>query len=261
MSYCLFTLALANAAAKGEFYLGNRREPTRDILLVPANHRENRKLVTEQKTWMTVNSILVELKRICECVEDNKVVELIAVNFGKWETANSKSNQDDPGKFALDCHGHIHLHMTRNTINILSQFKGCSGLKGCVQNPENYSEMDSREIFQARLLPLEHLILQNGIAHVEKEVGGLKKEVGGLKKEVQEVNGKVDELKTEMDELKNDMGELKKDVDELKKEVNGKVDELKTEVDGLRKEVIGLTAQMKAINDMTASILSIVKQH
>jgi len=154
------------------FNLGNRREPIRDLLLVPKYHKTNDQLVTDSDMWNTIALII----RLFEAVirtsiqnlptTANTVLEGVAVNFGRWETAQSM----DDSQYALDCHGHIHLLLTRLAVDVLVKDDGFSGLRGRVQHPDTNLELDCREMENLRLLGAENKIMQNDISIIKSQL-------------------------------------------------------------------------------------------
>ena len=231
-----YSKKLVAAAAGGKFILGSRREPTRDILLVPQAHTENTKLVVDGNTWKVVHEIVSVLNSLI----DKPPVELIAVNFGKWETANSKANEDDPGRYAMNCHGHIHLHFSRLAIDTLSKFTGCSGLQGCVENPENYNELDAKDVFSTRLLPLENSTILQGISDLETRMTAMDGKIDAM---TTAMDGKIDAMTTAMDgkidAMTTAMEAMDGKIDAMTTAMDGKIDALTTAMDGKIKAMDG----------------------
>lgn len=53
------------------------------------------------------------------------MLEGIAANFEKWETASSNDDSD----YALDCHSHLHIFLSRTAVNMLSALEDTAGWK------------------------------------------------------------------------------------------------------------------------------------
>ena len=95
------------------FAIGVKRDPIRQILFAPTDHVTNCVLVQENQTWTVINNIYQHIKQM---LPGQVVLEGIAANFGKWETANA----DDDSDYAMDCHGHIHMYLSRAAVDELS---------------------------------------------------------------------------------------------------------------------------------------------
>ena len=174
---------------KGRYWIVSRRAPIRDILLVPRAHCTNCELVKEKEMWNVVKTIYSIVK---ECVKNintipgtNGAFEGIAANFGKWETA-------DDSEYAIDCHGHLHINLTRAAVDKLTEMPGWGAMSGRVKNPDNYLEEDCRDLEVHRVIGLENSLLRSDVAAIKDDVGQIKAEIQELK----------DQIKAEMQELK-----------------------------------------------------------
>ena len=173
---------LYDAANMFGLRLGCRREVTRDLLLAPVNHMRNIQYAVYVETWQCiakVYSIIVSETKVGQPVQG------VGINFGKWETGNS----NDTSKYAVDCHAHLHLILSRAAIDILCKEAGCKGLCGRVEDPEDHLLRDCNELETNRILSLEHKTL-------DKKVDNLSAEVKGLSVEVKELKRSLDTLIT-----------------------------------------------------------------
>ena len=128
-------------------------------------------------TWETIKIVHTTLKELIkQCA-----LEGIAVNFGKWETASA----NDESEYALDCHGHIHLHLSRKAVNILQDSAGWKAIRGRVEHPENYLDKDIHELEVRRLIPLENSVIWSEVGMFHATVGALDAKVGGLDAKVE----------------------------------------------------------------------------
>jgi len=182
----------AIAANKG-FLLGNRREPTRDLMLAPLKHATNREVITYPGTWNMINDIYKTLQEIGRV----PMLDGVGANFGKWETYNT----NDDSQYALDCHGHIHLLLSRTATDSLSEEIGFNGLKGRVNHPTNYLEEDCRDLEFFRLISLEHSLLRHDMSSMKTDIIGIKTDIIGMKTDIigiktdmSKVCGTVDEI-------------------------------------------------------------------
>jgi len=153
-------------ANKYGIQLGNRREPTRDLLMAPQDHQTNREFIIETNTWNAIKGINTKVEEL----GSNSKLEGIAVNFGRWETVSS---QDD-SQYALDCHAHVHLYLSRPSIDIMSSDAGFKGLKGRVNHPNLHLEEDCRLLEGHRLNPLENKLTRNDLSQLKGDVSQLK---------------------------------------------------------------------------------------
>ncbi|GBB96540.1 hypothetical protein RclHR1_02780003 [Rhizophagus clarus] len=73
-----------------------RREPIRELLMLPCNHFNNETLVKNIDYW---NELLNQWQRL--------TFHSIALNYGQWETKQSRD------KYAQSCHAHVHLYFDK----------------------------------------------------------------------------------------------------------------------------------------------------
>ena len=168
-------------AAGAHFHLGARRETVRDLMLAPVAHAVNREVLAWVETWQAIRRI--------QSVLQNGIVKITS-NFGKWETAAS----NDDSQYAIDCHAHVHLHLTRTAVDWLCADDGCKGLRGRVNPPTSLLEEDCRQLETARLISLEHGQLMRKVNKLE--AGQAKLEAGQAKLEAGQakLEAKVDKL-------------------------------------------------------------------
>ena len=104
-----------SAVTDPEFTLSCRYEPTRDLLVSPSKHQTNREISITTSFWGYILNIYLFLKQQPKATDNP--VENIALNFGKWETANPL----DSSFYALDCHAHAHISLTSTMFNVLER--------------------------------------------------------------------------------------------------------------------------------------------
>ena len=190
---------------KGRYWIVSRRAPIRDILLVPRAHCTNCELVKDKEMWNVVKTIYSIVK---ECVKNinnipgtDGAFESIAANFGKWETASA----NDDSEYAIDCHAHLHINLTRAAVDKLTEMRGWGAMSGRVKNPDNYLEEDCRDLEVHRVIGLENSLLRNDVAAIKDDVGQIKAEMQELKAE----NRKFTAIKDDVGQIKAEMQELK----------------------------------------------------
>jgi hypothetical protein len=143
-------------------------------MLAPVTHAVNRDVLVWVETWQAIQQMQSVLKQ--------GIVKITAY-FGKWEAAAS----NDDSQYAIDCHAHVHLHLTRQAVDRLCEDDGCKGLRGRVHPPTSLLEEDCRQLETARLISLEH--------------GQLMSKVDKLEGKVDKLEGKVDKLEGKVDKL------------------------------------------------------------
>eukprot|EP01137_Pigoraptor_chileana_P035561 Opistho-2@29774 len=146
-----------------------RREPTRDILLVPVNHRINKYLLQDPKTWEAIAAFQTKYGHGC--------FEGIAANFGKWESRNAT----DSSEHAVDCHGHIHLLVSPSCMDAIANETGGSAARGRTQHPPSHAELDARDLEICRLISHEHEMLREENKMLRERNDQLQAEVCGVK--------------------------------------------------------------------------------
>ena len=163
-----------------------KRDPARQIMLSPKKHVPNYVLMKDVNTWNTIETVFTTLsKKINACA-----LEGIAVNFGKWETASAK----DESEYALDCHGHFHMHLSRIAVNTLSHIDSWKAIHGRVKHPENYLDKDIHELEVRRLIPLENSVIWGELGLVQKDLTDLRATVSTSSTTVASLQGTVASL-------------------------------------------------------------------
>jgi hypothetical protein len=90
-------------------------DPVRDIILAPKRHITNEELVKDSKFWNIVRNFVSSMLARTSNTEAKDVIELVALNFGRWETRQA----EDP--LAMNCHGHAHFNLTPNAASVLKK--------------------------------------------------------------------------------------------------------------------------------------------
>ena len=188
-----------------------KRDPVRQILLSPKKHVPNYVLMKDVNTWNTIEIVFTTLsKKINACA-----LEGIAVNFGKWETASAK----DESEYALDCHGHFHMHLSRIAVNTLSDIDGWEPIRGRVKHQENYLEKDIHELEVRRLMPLENSIIWGELGLVQKDLADVRATVSTLSTSVASLQETVASLQETVASLQETVATLQETVATLQKTV------------------------------------------
>jgi len=148
------------------FLLTSRYEPTRDLLLAPIKHATNRELAEGEIFWDLVNQLVQYFQGLLGDTGDP--LEGVALNFGKWETANLL----DASIYALDCHGHAHLLLTPELFYVLEDNKDFLPLRGRFTDPNLHLREDCRDLEVEGLIAAENEDLRNRMDR-DLEVEGL----------------------------------------------------------------------------------------
>lgn len=143
-------------------------------------------MVENAKVWKTVHGIYAVLTE----GHERPMLEGIAANFGKWETANSV----DTSEYALDCHGHLHLLLSRLAIDRLSNDEGCRGLVGRVNHPDTHLEEDCRELENHRLLSLENKIIRGSLQRLDTKVSDIASRMDKSENQLKDISSKLETL-------------------------------------------------------------------
>lgn len=125
--------------------LMNRREYTRDLLLVPKSYyiktgdlpHSNIDLIQCEDFWGTVKEAV---QFIASISNDQKPVTRVVINFGFWETAVHK----DP--YLKECHAHAHLWLTPSSV------RNIKALELHDFPPEDYLYINAKELQNGRLM-------------------------------------------------------------------------------------------------------------
>ena len=156
------------------FAIGVKRDPIRQILLAPTNHLTNCELVKEIQTWTVIDNIYKYIQTLCK-LSGNSLLEGIAANFGKWETASA----DDDSDYAMDCHGHIHMYLSRDAVDKLSALDekcGWRAIHARIKNPDTYLESDCHDLEVCRLIRAEHKLLHDRMDAIQNKLDAVMEE-------------------------------------------------------------------------------------
>ncbi|PKC13500.1 hypothetical protein RhiirA5_351535, partial [Rhizophagus irregularis] len=138
----------------------SHQDDVRDILICsnpmygkihkPDNHKTNKDLVIDGKFWEWVLSYFMSLyltETICGQRISNPI-ELFALNFGRWESAEAKDSQ------AKECHGHLHVHIKPEVVIAFEKAEN-TAMYGKIGQPKDYAIQNCIELETHRLLSLE----------------------------------------------------------------------------------------------------------
>eukprot|EP00731_Ephydatia_muelleri_P006195 Em0003g443a len=190
-----------------EFNVSVKRDPARQIMLSPKKHVPNYVLMTDVNTWNTIETVYTTLSKKINAF----ALEGIAVNFGKWETASAK----DESEYALDCHGHFYMHLSRVAVNTLSDIDGWKSIHGRVKHPENYLDKDIHELEVRRLIPLEKSVIWGELGSFRKDLADIRATVSALSNTVTSLQGTVTSLQGTVTSLQGTVTSLQGTVTSL----------------------------------------------
>ena len=206
-----------------------KRDPARQIMLSPKKHVPNYVLMTDVNTWNTIETVYTTLSKKINAF----ALEGIAVNFGKWETASAK----DESEYALDCHGHFHMHLSRVAVNTLSDIDGWKAIHGRVKHPENYLDKDIHELEVRRLFPLENSVIWGELGSFRKDLADVSATVSALSNTVTSLQGTVTSLQGTVTSLQGTVTSLHKETqDDIKSLHKETQDDIKKIIDILYKK-------------------------
>ncbi|KAI9137677.1 hypothetical protein BKA69DRAFT_872802 [Paraphysoderma sedebokerense] len=165
---------------KPRYYMASRRELVRELLVTPTEHVTNETFVTDVMVWQfIIRALRKEL-----LVSGGLGIDGIAVNFGKWESAQAMD------KYAQECHAHIHLHLTANASEELEQ--KYSSLKGRTGKPQDYNMENCQLLETTWLLSSLTSLTLHQLREVKDDVKGLK---GDMDKLIVDVKALLDPRK------------------------------------------------------------------
>lgn len=132
------------------FTVVRRKEATRDLLIMPCPFNDNNEqgphnnidLIHCESVWNYVEAVVGKISELC----GPNVVELLALNFGDWESA---ANED---KDVLQCHGHIHVQVSRSGCLTLGQ--RYPNFQGCLSPCYDHHARDCETCRASRVAPL-----------------------------------------------------------------------------------------------------------
>ena len=205
-----------------------KRDSARQIMLSPKKHVPNYVLMTDVNTWNTIETVYTTLSKKINAF----ALEGIAVNFGKWETASAK----DESEYALDCHGHFHMHLSRVAVNTLSDIDGWKAIHGRVKHPENYLDKDIHELEVRRLIPLEKSVIWGELGSFRKDLADIRATVSALSNTVTLLQGTVTSLQGTVTSLQGTVTSLQGTVTSLQGTVTSLHKETQDDIKSLHKE-------------------------
>jgi len=143
-------------------------------------HYTNIELVRMPFFWQQVRCLISDLRKLSQEIS---AVELIAFNFGEWESKRA----NDP--YALECHGHAHLHLSERAHQKLGM--KWEALRGRNYAPPNYAWDDACRLETLYVMPDEVKKINTKLNNLEKGVEELK---NGMNEKFQGVNEKFQRL-------------------------------------------------------------------
>ncbi|RGB39978.1 hypothetical protein C1646_438165 [Rhizophagus diaphanus] len=172
----------------------SHQDDVRDILICsnpmygmihkPDNHKTNKDLVIDGKFWEWVLSYFMSsylIGTICGQHISNPI-ELFALNFGRWESAEAKDSQ------AKECHGHLHVHIKPEVVVAFEKAEN-TAMYGKIGRPKEYVIQNCIELETHRLLSLES---------------------GQGMKKINEMDLKINEMDLKIDKILNEINEIKR---------------------------------------------------
>eukprot|EP01098_Paradermamoeba_levis_P012256 TRINITY_DN531_c0_g2_i1.p1 TRINITY_DN531_c0_g2~~TRINITY_DN531_c0_g2_i1.p1 ORF type:complete len:441 (+),score=28.68 TRINITY_DN531_c0_g2_i1:126-1448(+) len=180
------------------YVLAARREATRDLLLCPTNHKSNFDIAKSDEFWGTTVSLIGLIQ-----TTDEKGVELVALNFGKWETEQSKDDM------AISCHGHAHVFVSAAIISHLGSFSKAA--QGRYFRPEAYYESEAN-VLEPRL--------------VRRECEELTTKIDDTRSSLVSVKNKMDSMENKMDSIENKMNSMENKMNSMENKMNSIIDTL-----------------------------------
>jgi len=120
---------------------------SREIMMSPKAHWNNLKLVKMQKFWDNVVAALRVLHQKTQ-LDFGSLIEKVACNFGEWESQIAED------KFSLECHGHIHIILSKDCQASLAATGGFAPLQGRELDPPQY-ELDNVALLEREIMSLE----------------------------------------------------------------------------------------------------------
>jgi len=149
------------------FTLSCRYEATRDLLVSPTDHQTNREISISTPFWEYILKLYFYFQKELNSANENPV-EIIALNFGKWETANSL----DSSFYALDCHAHAHISLTSRMFSVLEP--KCQPLQGRYHDPNMRLKEDCFDLEQSRLTRSEIGLIKETLSHLTDDMKAVK---------------------------------------------------------------------------------------
>lgn len=138
-------------------------------------HYTNIELVHMPFFWA---QLFAQVRRLRNLTQETDAVGAIMFNFGEWESKQA----DDP--YALECHGHAHLHLSPQAHHKLCSLAGWEALSGRHYDPPNYAWDDACRLESIYLLPAEVKDNNDRLIAIENKLEGF--------------DGKFEELKGDL---------------------------------------------------------------
>ena len=162
------TLDGVGFSRSSRFVLVARNLIIRDFLVAPYPsewHMTNKQMVTRTPFWEAailicrVMTVLSENSDICP-------VRCIAINFGKWESAEAKD------QYAKDCHAHAHFLLSPSFVASCNETR-FPQLTGRMDDPPNYYQENGKSREFDRLLSAENAALKDDIRDIKDNIRNL----------------------------------------------------------------------------------------
>jgi hypothetical protein len=183
------------------FIITCRPERSRELLIFPRPtagkltqdefdiaHLRNMEVIRRVNTWKAIAKVVKQLEDKTGIAQP---VELIALNFGAWETQLSK----DP--WADDSHAHIHVVLTKEAAIAAGKVPEMAPFKGRIADPISYLTKDCNQLELHRLMA--------------GEIGTFRGEVGPLRDDMGTMRGEMGTLRGEMGALRDEMRTLQEE--------------------------------------------------
>ncbi|GBC04517.1 hypothetical protein RclHR1_05700012 [Rhizophagus clarus] len=181
-----------------EWICVSHQDDIRDILICanpmycmvnkPDNHKTNKDLVVDGKFWEWVLGYFISsyLENIIHEPPISNPIELLALNFGKWESTEAKDSQ------AKECHGHLHVHIKPEVVKAFENAKN-TAMYGKIGRPKQYNIQNCIELETHRLLSLE---MGQGI----KKINEMNQKINKIDQKINVIDQKVNTI---LSEIKN----------------------------------------------------------
>jgi hypothetical protein len=170
------------------FIITCRPERSRELLIFPRptagnlaqykfdiTHLRNMEVIRRVNTWKAIAKVVKQLENKTGIAQP---VELIALNFGAWETQLSKDPEAD------DCHAHIHVVLTKEAAIAAGKVPEMAPFKGREADPVSYLSKDCDQLELHRLVADEMGTLRDDMGTMRGEMGTLRDEVRTLREDV-----------------------------------------------------------------------------
>ncbi|RHZ65097.1 hypothetical protein Glove_319g197 [Diversispora epigaea] len=130
------------------------------------------------------------------------------MNFRMWELEEAKD------KYAVDCHGHLHLHLKLDLVRKMeNQYKA---MRGKINAPIYYSLLDCQQLETSQLMSIEMSSVKSNITKIKSKILEIKSEIS----EMLEIKSEMLEVKTEISEVKSEISEVKSEIKNINNSLN-----------------------------------------